>query len=357
MPLRRLVEQARRADIPLSLSVIPTLLSPELCKWVNRYTSVTVLQHGTDHCDAGGGVGPTQFDPQEAPHAIARRLVEGWTALSGFHRRLPVYVPPWHDLTPNTAAAAAMAGLESISAWGAPAAQGRVDVHLDLMRWRGPPRFAGSQRVLGRLTRELRKRRVQRRWQEPIGLLTHHLVHDDAAWRFLDTLLSFEPLKRTAQWRSAEVLFGPDSLNDVPARPSVSVAQVADGHPEKERAPRRSIRIWRPKLGQFPGARQALIGVLSLCAAWTLRWGLNPMLHDQSPYVTFALASLIAVLLQDAITGLAVTLLGGLIANYSFVGPPNTLDFSPGYAWEFALFIATTLPAIFLVSRQKSKAK
>jgi len=208
MQLRRLVEYANRAGVPLSLSVIPALLNPELCAWVNRYPFVSVLQHGTDHSDAGGGDGPTQFDPADPPHSVAKRLANGWSALSGFNRRLPIYVPPWHALTPNVTAAATMVGRGLVSAWGAPAERDRVDVHVDLMRWRGSPRFAGNRRVLGALRRALRERRLEGRWHDPIGLLTHHMVHDDAAWRFLASLLSFEPLKNSARWQSADVLFG-----------------------------------------------------------------------------------------------------------------------------------------------------
>jgi hypothetical protein len=226
--LRRLVGHAERAGVPLSLSVIPALLSPELCAWVNRYPSVTVLQHGIDHTDAGGAEEPTQFDPRQPPHAVAQRLGHGWSALAGFHRRIPVYVPPWNALTPNVTAAAAMVGLESISAWGAPAGEGRIDAHIELMRWGGSPRFAGRGRVLNRLRRALKRRRLQQRWDEPIGLLTHHLVHDDAAWRFLAALLGFEPLKRTARWPGADVLFGRPAFKAITAQPRRSLEAGLD---------------------------------------------------------------------------------------------------------------------------------
>ncbi len=61
--------------------------------------------------------------------------------------------------------------------------------------------------MLGRLTGLLRSRRRHGRWGEPIGLLTHHLDHDEAAWRFLDDLLLFAPLRDAALWPEASVLF------------------------------------------------------------------------------------------------------------------------------------------------------
>jgi len=36
----------------------------------------------------------------------------------------------------------------------------------------------------------------------PIGLLTHHLVHDDTAWRFLDQLFAITADHSGCRWAS-----------------------------------------------------------------------------------------------------------------------------------------------------------
>ena len=41
---------------------------------------------------------------------------------------------------------------------------------------------------------------------EPLGILTHHLVHDDAAWDFLDWFVAYA--SKRFDWRSASNLFG-----------------------------------------------------------------------------------------------------------------------------------------------------
>ena len=61
--------------------------------------------------------------------------------------------------------------------------------------------------MLGRLTALLQRRRRQGLWGEPIGLLTHHLVHDEETWRFLDELLLFPPLQAIALWPEPSALF------------------------------------------------------------------------------------------------------------------------------------------------------
>jgi hypothetical protein len=65
----------------------------------------------------------------------------------------------------------------------------------------------GGGKFLSRLRRALAQRRRRRDWDEPIGLLTHHLDHDEAAWAFLGKLLAFDPFRAAADWRSAEELF------------------------------------------------------------------------------------------------------------------------------------------------------
>jgi hypothetical protein len=216
--LRRLLVHLTRADVSLCLAVIPEGVDPELCAAVAPYR-VTILQHGFAHLN-GAGSPPSEFSPADDPDDVAARLANGWTRLEGFRRRLPVYVPPWNVLTPNVVAALTKSGHRAVSAWNGLSRPGRVDVHVDLLRWRGQPRFAGQERILDRLTALLEQRRRQGLWREPIGLLTHHLVHDEEAWRFLDELLLFPPLQANADWPEAQALFGLPSRIPEPVSPS-----------------------------------------------------------------------------------------------------------------------------------------
>jgi hypothetical protein len=205
--LRRLLVHATRADAPLCLAVIPEGVDPELPAVVAPYPRIAILQHGVTHLN-GWGTPASEFAPVETPEAVAERLIEGWSRLEGFRRRLPVYVPPWNVLTPNVSAALDLSGHRAVSAWNGLSRPGQVDAHLDLLRWRGGARFAGRERFLGLLTTLLEWRRRRSLWREPIGLLTHHLAHDEEAWRFLDDLLLFEPLQERADWPDPQVLFG-----------------------------------------------------------------------------------------------------------------------------------------------------
>jgi hypothetical protein len=66
-----------------------------------------------------------------------------------------------------------------------------LPAEIDVLRWKGGSRFKGAGRVMSALHRALVRRRQAREFALPIGLLTHHLDHDEAAWRFLDWGMGF----------------------------------------------------------------------------------------------------------------------------------------------------------------------
>jgi predicted deacetylase len=206
--LARLIAYAAADGIPVALAVIPADLDPTLAAFLKAQPLIGVLQHGVDHVNGGPPDRPSQFGREATEAQIAARLSWGWTQLEAFERRLPVYVPPWNDLQPNVLAALKGAGFAGVSAWAGRREAGRLDAHLDLMRWRGIPRFVGRGKFLGRLRRALAQRRRQQAWDDPIGLLTHHLDHDEAAWAFLEALLAFAPLRAAADWRGVDALLG-----------------------------------------------------------------------------------------------------------------------------------------------------
>jgi hypothetical protein len=66
-----------------------------------------------------------------------------------------------------------------------------VNVHADLVDWRGDGGFIGEAAALGLVLRHLGNRRLGRAdVDEPTGILTHHLVQDAATERFLSKLLA-----------------------------------------------------------------------------------------------------------------------------------------------------------------------
>lgn len=202
--LDRLLAIANANRTPLALAVIPDGDLAALAARLGRETLVTVVQHGVDHQNRRDGPAAGEF-----PHAwmrirVATEMRAGWTKLAALPGAAQIFVPPWNDIHPELPAVLADCGYLGWSAWDetAPMARvPRVDAHVDLLRWRGGARFRGEGRVLERLRELLVERRQAGLWSAPIGLLTHHLDHDEAAWRFLDRFLAWSAANGDLAWR------------------------------------------------------------------------------------------------------------------------------------------------------------
>ena len=172
---------------------------------------MSVLQHGYAHVDYGrtgelGAARPVASVLEEL--AVGRARLE---AVAG-GRFLPVMVPPWNHADDAVVARLVEAGYIGLSRWGErcePRVPGlhQCNVQVDIMYWKGPC-FAGEWLVLGSLVGALRRRRISKDSQlaeEPVGLMTHHLVHDEDCWTFCEQL--FEWLGARVDWQEAAHIF------------------------------------------------------------------------------------------------------------------------------------------------------
>ncbi len=146
--LEHLLSLSAASRVPLALAVIPMQAGPSLFSLLGE--KISVLQHGCDHVNrAAPGDKKSEFPKTEDKTAALERLALGrarFRELAG-PRALPVFVPPWNRFRQL------------------------------VMKY-----FPGD---------------------EPVGWLTHHAVHDAAAWEFLARLLTL----RGPRWASAEELF------------------------------------------------------------------------------------------------------------------------------------------------------
>jgi hypothetical protein len=84
-----------------------------------------------------------------------------------------------------------------------------MNTHVDVLTWRGRTGFAGRKKVLRELIGHLQARRTGVvDPDEPVGLLTHHRDHDEAAWEFVENLLRVTSRHPAARWRGIEQAFG-----------------------------------------------------------------------------------------------------------------------------------------------------
>jgi hypothetical protein len=194
------LERLMRFDVPLALAVVPQLAVPELFHLLRD--SVSVLQHGADHRNrAGPAEKKTEF-PESEPDALAlERLSAGAQRLKKLagDRALPVLVPPWNRMRESLVGALSGIGFKGLSRDGkAKPVSGlkQVNTHIDIVAWREGKHFIGEDQALAAALELMEL-------TSPVGWLTHHAVHDEAAWRFLERLSRVEGVR----WASAPELF------------------------------------------------------------------------------------------------------------------------------------------------------
>jgi hypothetical protein len=211
--LARLLALAQRSATPLALAVIPARFEAEA--FAAAGPTISLLQHGTDHRNRGApGEKKTEF-PAAEPAAVAlARLALARERLAAHPRFLPVLAPPWNRLPEPLAAQLAAAGFQGLSRYGARAGPlagagvAQVNTHVDLIAWRAGRGFAGDAPCLQAAVRHLAaKREARADAGEATGWLSHHGVHDDGAWAFLERLLETTRQLQGVRWRGAPEIF------------------------------------------------------------------------------------------------------------------------------------------------------
>lgn len=215
--LARLLRLSDARGIPIALAVIPALAEPDLAQKIVDRERVTILQHGYAHKNhAAAGMRAVECGGNRPLDQIERELALGRDRLSSLFggRFLRVLVPPWNRIEPALVPRLPDLGFIGLSAWVTHEARAavprlrQVDTHADLIAWRKGRSFRGADRVIQALIAHLQARREGREDpHEPTGLLTHHLVHDEASWRFLDELSERLAPRAGLRWIGAPEAF------------------------------------------------------------------------------------------------------------------------------------------------------
>jgi hypothetical protein len=214
--LRRLLAQADTHRVPLALAVIPE--GVQAAAFESASDMVCVVQHGVDHINrAAVGEKETEFPAGEALSVLLARLLQGHAQLEALQgvRHVPVLVPPWNRISARQLPGElATVGYRGLSRFGARrsrtevAGLGSVNTHVGIIDWHGTPGFAGEDFVLAQATRHLHMRRTGLAdSSEPTGWLTHHAVHDEPAWAFMDRLFELTRARPGIRWLAASELF------------------------------------------------------------------------------------------------------------------------------------------------------
>jgi hypothetical protein len=220
--LERLVALARRHDVPVLLAVIPEQAIPALAARLGGEPLVTPCQHGVRHRDnALPGTPSLELGGRHAAEEVLADLGAARTHLLGlFGARLSgILVPPWNRIAPEVAAHLHEVGFTGLSTWSWQRKGTRLpelNTQVDVMDWANH-----EGRDVGWIAGELHRRLAQARERggAPLGILTHHLVHDERAWETLETLVDWLKARRGFTFESAAALIaeGAAMHEDAPA--------------------------------------------------------------------------------------------------------------------------------------------
>jgi len=190
--LDRLATLSDQLGLPVHLAVIPDLVEASLPAYVTAQAGLIPVVHGWRHSNhAPEGDKKAEFGHPRAQ--AADELARGLSVLRARFgdRTVPLFVPPWNRIAPVHLATLAAAQYGAVSTFGPrisarPAAGLRqINTHIDPVFWRGNRGLVPPDRLIDALVTTLADRRTGHTDRdEPLGLLTHHLVHTDAVWQF-----------------------------------------------------------------------------------------------------------------------------------------------------------------------------
>lgn len=200
--LDRLLALTGHHSVPLALAVIPAHTGPELSRRLKSEEHVTVTVHGWSHENhAPEGAKKQELGLHRPRQIVLDELARGAGRLAYLFgpQFAPVLVPPWNRIDAGLIPELPSLGYAALSVFGVPkpAPLPVVNANVDLMDWHG----TRGCRDHGALVAEI-VAALERCFEtgEPVGILTHHLVHDQAAWNFLTRLFAETNRHSAVSW-------------------------------------------------------------------------------------------------------------------------------------------------------------
>jgi hypothetical protein len=205
--LDRLITLTAEFGIPVALAIIPSRSGPDLAARLDDALHVQPVVHGWSHENhAPHSEKKQELGPHRPRAAILADLNAGLSRLHGFYGRrlVPMLVPPWNRIDSTLLDDLPSSGFGALSAFGhklrSRPGLAIVNTHIDIVDSHAGNACRDHAWLIAALAAELAQARAG--GGRPIGILSHHLVSDEAAFRFLRDLLTATP-HRLVSWRTA----------------------------------------------------------------------------------------------------------------------------------------------------------
>ncbi|MBL0373651.1 polysaccharide deacetylase family protein [Rhizobium sp. KVB221] len=202
--LSRLLECAGRHAVPVTLAVIPVHTGQALAGYLDKMPLANVAVHGWSHTNhAATNEKKQELGAHRPLEVVVAEIEAGFERLRNLHqgRFAAVLVPPWNRIAPSIAAQLPGLGFEALSVFGPekPASIRLINTHVDLIDWHGTRGARPREALVTDIVKRLREMFDN---GGSMGFLTHHLVHDEQAWHFIDSLLQVTAGHAACAWTS-----------------------------------------------------------------------------------------------------------------------------------------------------------
>ena len=181
---------------PLALAAIPRAAGPKLAERLAGASNITVMQHGYAHSNHAP---PRERKAEYGKHRplleMANEIARGAERLRDVFSEMATttFVPPWNRISDELVALLPDAGVSALSSIGpchSDHALPQINVHVDIIDWRGQRDFRGRAAIECVIDNLSQRRSGDLDATAATGLLTHHLDHDAACWSFVADLLT-----------------------------------------------------------------------------------------------------------------------------------------------------------------------
>lgn len=207
--LSRLVALCERHSVPAALAVIPAHAGGSLADFLQGRADVEIALHGWSHENhAPPDQKKQELGPHRAASVVLGELAQGRDRLEALFgaQFVPVLVPPWNRIDKALLPHLGEIGIKGLSVFGPEKAGALpvVNTHADIMDWHGTRGCRPASEIIADIIKRLGDMQAG---SGTMGLLTHHLVHDEAAWEFLDEAFAVTAGHPACRWcRLGELL-------------------------------------------------------------------------------------------------------------------------------------------------------
>jgi hypothetical protein len=189
------------------LAVVPAKASEVLARDLRNSRHVTAVPHGWAHRNhAPEGEKKQEFGAHRPIETMRQEL---FFAISRTRELFPdrmaaIFVPPWNRIAAELIPALRELGFAALSTFGV-SIENRgipeINTHVDIIDFRGTRRCREHSALARELAAALSHSFHRSRYA--VGILSHHLVHDEVAFEFLADFFS---IARQESWLSAPQL-------------------------------------------------------------------------------------------------------------------------------------------------------